>query len=229
MLCPSGGDPALATLSGRVYGTLLNHRSALANLGDSVSALPYKEAPKAPVLYIKPRNTLALSGTPVLIPHDIPRLEVGACLGLVIGKTACRLRLEDALEYIDGYVIVNDISVPHDSYYRPAIRFKARDGFCPIGPVVAPVSSIENPDAVRILVHVDGKLVTESSTADLVRPVRKLLADVTDFMTLNSGDVLAVGVAHPAPRASAGQTVRITIDGIGHLENAFVQGPGARS
>ena len=73
-------------LSGRVYGTLMNHRSALQVLGDAVTAPPYKAAPQAPVLYIKPRNTL--SG-PVVVPPETGELEVGACLGVVIGRTAC--------------------------------------------------------------------------------------------------------------------------------------------
>src|SRR5882757_3886661 len=123
-------------LSGAVYGTLLNHRSALAALGDAVNGPPYGAPPDAPVLYIKPRNTLGKSGSVVRIPAGITELEVGACLGLVIGRTACRVSEPRALDYVAGYLIVADVSIPHASYHRPAIRFKARDGYCPLGPVV---------------------------------------------------------------------------------------------
>src|SRR3569833_1514267 len=123
-------------LSGRVYGTLVNHRSALQAIGDAANAPPYQAAPQAPVLYIKPRNTLSGPGAPVVVPHDTAELEVGACLGVVIGRTACAVPERSALDFIAGYLIVNDVSVPHDVYYRPSIRFKARDGFCPLGPVV---------------------------------------------------------------------------------------------
>jgi 5-oxopent-3-ene-1,2,5-tricarboxylate decarboxylase/2-hydroxyhepta-2,4-diene-1,7-dioate isomerase len=68
-------------LSGTVYGALLNHRSALQMLGDAVNQPPYGAAPGAPVLYIKPRNTLARTGEVVRIPTGTPELEVGACLG----------------------------------------------------------------------------------------------------------------------------------------------------
>lgn len=214
---PSG----LPATRGTVYGTLLNHRDALAALGEQVHAAPYKAPPKAPVLYIKPRNTWAEPGAAVEVPADAPELEMGATLGLVIGRTACRVSEADALGFVAGYVVMNDISVPHAAVYRPSMRFKCRDGFCPIGPVV-PASTSIDPDALAITVAIDGKVVQRNSTAGLIRPVARLLADVTEFMTLHPGDVLAVGVAAGSPRARAGQRVRITIEGIGQLEHTLV-------
>ena len=85
-----------------------------------------------------------------------------------------------------------------------------------------PRAAIANPDALTIRVYLDGELKQTATTAQLMRPVAKLLADVTDFMTLSPGDVLAVGAAAPAPRARAGQVARIEIDGLGRLENPFV-------
>jgi 5-oxopent-3-ene-1,2,5-tricarboxylate decarboxylase/2-hydroxyhepta-2,4-diene-1,7-dioate isomerase len=205
-------------LSGRVYGTLMNHRSALQALGAAACAAPYKAAPVAPVLYIKPRNTLT---GPVIVPSDVDELEIGASLGVVMGRTACALTAENALDFVAGYVIVNDISVPHSVYYRPSIRFKARDGFCPMGPAVVPRAAVPDPDKLQVKVFVDGELRQSASTSELVRPVARLLADVTDFMTLLPGDVLAVGAAAPAPRARAGQKVTIEIDGVGRLETSF--------
>lgn len=205
-------------LSGRVYGALMNHRSALQALGEAAGAAPYKAPPVAPVLFIKPRNTL--SG-PVVVPPEFGELEIGACLGVVIGRTACALSARSALDFVAGYLIVNDVSVPHRLYYRPSIRFKARDGFCPMGPAVVPRAAVPNPDALQVRVFVDGELRQSASTSELVRPVARLLADVTDFMTLSPGDVLAVGAAAPAPRAHAGQKVAIEIDGVGRLETSF--------
>lgn len=206
---------------GTVYGTLLNHRDALAALGDQVHAAPYKAPPKAPVLYIKPRNTWSQPGAAVAVPGDVPELEMGATLGLVIGRTACRVSAADAFSYVAGYVVMNDISVPHDSFYRPSIRHKCRDGFCPIGPVV-PANALIHPDNLAITVALDGVVVHRSSTAGMIRPVAQLLADVTEFMTLHPGDVLAVGVGAGSPRARAGQRVRITIEGVGQLEHTLV-------
>ena len=212
-------------LSGVVYATLLNHRSAWQELGEAVNHPPYDAPPQAPVLYVKPRNTLAASGDPVPVPAGVTELELEASLGLVIGRPACRLEEARALEYLAGYLIVNDVSIPHRPYYRPSIRARARDGFCPVGPRVVPRAAIANPDDLAIRVFIDGKLRQQTGTSQLVRSIRRLLADVTDFMTLSPGDILAVGAAAPAPRVRAGQQARIEIDGLGQLESPFVQGP----
>lgn len=231
-----GFDVPPYRLSGVVYGALLNHAPQLAALGDALNQPPYKAAPREPVLAVKPRNTLAVSGDAVLVPAGADALEIGASLGIVIGRTACRLAAASALEYVAGYTIVNDISMPQPehqpAHYRPAVRFKARDGFCPIGPRVVPAQQVVDPDALAVEVRVDGQLVQRSSTGQRVRGVAQLLADVTAFMTLQPGDLLMLGVAADAPRARAGQAVAISIEGLGTLHNrlraeAQVQGAAA--
>jgi 5-oxopent-3-ene-1,2,5-tricarboxylate decarboxylase/2-hydroxyhepta-2,4-diene-1,7-dioate isomerase len=209
-------------VSGTVYGTLLNYKGALSEFGEVVNEPPYNREPKAPILYIKPVNTLTGCGMPIPIPANIPELEMGAALGVVIGRTATRVSEDQALEHVAGYTIVNDVSIPHESVYRPAIREKARDGFCPVGPWVIEREAVVNPDALGIRVFINGELRQENTTANLIRPVSRLIADVTDFMTLNSGDMLLVGVPEGAPLAKAGDHVRIEIDGIGHLENTVM-------
>jgi 5-oxopent-3-ene-1,2,5-tricarboxylate decarboxylase/2-hydroxyhepta-2,4-diene-1,7-dioate isomerase len=206
---------------GTVYGTLLNHRDALAALGSAVNEPPYKAAPRAPILYIKPRNTWIAAGETIVVPAGVEALEIGATLGLVIGRPACRVDESEALSFVAGYVIVNDVSVPHDSYYRPSLRFKARDTFCPIGPFVAR-DAVGSPDALGIVVTIDGETVQRASTAGLIRSTARLIAEVSDFMTLAPGDVLSVGVAAGAPRARAGQRVGIAIDGLGRLDNPLI-------
>ena len=220
--CRMEFDVAPFRLSGVVYGVLLNHAPALAAVDAAARKPPYKAPPLAPVLYIKPRNTLAGNGDAIVVPGDAPELEVGACLGVVIGRTACRVPEGQALEHVAGYTIVGDISVPHDSFYRPSIRFKARDGFCSIGPRVVPRSEIANPDALAVQVHADGALVHETSTGGRIRPVARLLAEVSAFMTLSPGDVLLLGASAGAPRVRAGQQVRIEIAGLGELHNHFI-------
>lgn len=204
-------------LSGQVYGVLLNHRPALAALGDAVHAAPYKAPPKAPVLYLKPRNTQVGDGAAVAVPVGVPALEVGAALGLVIGRTACRVPEGEALAHVAGLVIVADLSVPHDSYYRPSVRLKARDGFCPLGPRVWPLAAVTDPDALAVTVALDGQVVHRTTTGERIRPAARLLADVTDFMTLSPGDVLMLGVSAGAPKVAGGHQVAITVEGLGSL------------
>ena len=93
-----------------VYGVALNFRAELERLTG--------EKPIAPVLYLRPRNTWSSSGAPIRMPGEAKELKMAGTIGVVIGS---------------GYVAVNDVSIPHESYFRPAIRQRCRDGFCVIG------------------------------------------------------------------------------------------------
>jgi 5-oxopent-3-ene-1,2,5-tricarboxylate decarboxylase/2-hydroxyhepta-2,4-diene-1,7-dioate isomerase len=126
-----------------------------------------------------------------------------------------------ALEYVAGYLIVADVSIPHGNYHRPAVRYKARDGFCPLGPSVVACTAVPNPDALTSRIYVDDVLVQTASSADLIRAAARLVADVTEFMTLAPGDVLALGAAVPAPRVRVGQRATIEVDGLGRLQMTF--------
>jgi 5-oxopent-3-ene-1,2,5-tricarboxylate decarboxylase / 2-hydroxyhepta-2,4-diene-1,7-dioate isomerase len=217
-------------LTGTVYGALLNHAPELAALGDAAQQPPYKAPPRAPVLQVKPRNTLVGEGARVAVPPDAAEgLELGATLAIVIGRTACRLRVEDALAHVAGFTLACDIRVPHASHYRPAVRHRARDGFCPIAAQGVPISAMPAPDALHVQVAVNGVVVHDTSTAERIRSVAALLADVTEFMTLQPGDVLLLGASAGSPRAHAGQQVRITIGGVGSLGFTLVAEFGAAS
>ncbi|MEK8051016.1 fumarylacetoacetate hydrolase family protein [Ideonella sp. DXS22W] len=228
-LVKSGPLPGLPVppwqLSGRVYGALLNHAPELAALGDAAQQPPYKAPPRAPVLQVKPRNTLAGDGAQVPVPAEAATLEIGASLAIVIGRTACRVAEGDAASVIAGLTIAADIRVPHASHYRPAVRQRARDGFCPLGPRVvalADVGGLAGADALSVTVAVHGQPVHHSHTGERVRGIARLIADVTEFMTLEAGDVLMLGVAAQASQARVGQAVAITIDGIGTLHLTLV-------
>jgi 5-oxopent-3-ene-1,2,5-tricarboxylate decarboxylase/2-hydroxyhepta-2,4-diene-1,7-dioate isomerase len=201
----------------------VNFKGVLEGLADAVYDKPYLSPPVAPVLYIKPANTFNRHGAGIPLPEGLTQLEMGATLGLVIGKKATAVKEETALDYVAGYTVVNDVSVPHDSIYRPAVQHKSRDGFCPIGPWIIDRHTVDNPDDLTIRVYINDELRQENSTRNLIRPVARLLADVTEFMTLSPGDVLLVGVPEEAPQASLGDKVRVEIAGIGTLENVIVE------
>jgi 5-oxopent-3-ene-1,2,5-tricarboxylate decarboxylase/2-hydroxyhepta-2,4-diene-1,7-dioate isomerase len=211
--------------SGVVVGALLNHAPQLAALGAAVDAAPYKAAPRAPVLQVKPRNTFAADGAAVEVPAGVAALEMGASLAMVIGRTACRVQVADALAHIAGYTLAIDISVPVHSHYRPAVRQRARDGFCPLGPQVVPAAQLPRPDELALDITIDGEIVQRTHTAERVRGVAQLLADVSAFMTLQPGDVLLLGAAAGAPLARAGQCVSAHIAGVGTLRIQLVAAP----
>ncbi|HEY4805511.1 MAG TPA: fumarylacetoacetate hydrolase family protein [Paraburkholderia sp.] len=221
------GTACRAPVSGAVYGTLLNDRHALEALGDAVNAPPYKAPPSAPILYLKPRNTLAGHRARVAVPGR-EGLQVGASLGIVIGRTATRVAAHEAFDYIAGYTLVADISVPHASVYRPSVRFRARDNFCVIGPAVVARRHVANPDQLAIAVNVEGRPASGATTASCVRGVAQLLADVTDFMTLAPGDVITLGVPHGAPVVQAGERATLSIGDWAPLEIEFVAAGAAQ-
>lgn len=210
-------------LSGAVYGALLNHPGEVAALGDAARQPPYKAPPQAPVLTVRPRNTLRwMSDAPVAVPPGVEQLVVHASLAIIIGRPASRVPVAQALDWIAGYTLALDLRVPHDSHYRPALRFMAHDGFCTLGPRVVPAVDVPQPDALPLALQVGGQLVQASSTAGRTRSVAQLLADVTDFMTLSPGDVLLLGSSPGAPLAAAGQDVCVSHPVLGQLSLRLV-------
>ncbi|PYZ94832.1 4-hydroxyphenylacetate isomerase [Salipaludibacillus keqinensis] len=209
-------------VSGTIYGTALNYKGELAAMGDNLKEAPYNAPPIAPVLYIKPINTLSPHLAPIPLPNDEKELQVGAALGIVFKKTATQVKLESALDYVAGFTIVNDMSLPHESIHRPAIKQKARDGFCPIGPWIVHADEISEPDNLDITVYVNNELVQKNSTRNLIRNTKQLIEDVTEFMTLSEGDVLLVGTPENPPLVKEGDEIRINIEGMGALVNTVV-------
>ena len=205
-------------LSGTVVAALLNHRDSLAALGDAVLAPPYRGAPKAVVLAIKPRHALVAAGDALLVDDAAAELAVGASLGIVIARTACAVRAANALSHVAGYLVACDATVPHASHYRPQIRAMARDASFVLGADVVARERAGDPDSLSIRVFVDGELVRSTSTSDQVRSAARLIADISDFMTLRPGDVVLTGSAPDGARVRAGAAISIEIESVGRLE-----------
>lgn len=219
-------SPARAGLSGTVYGALLNHRPELLALGDAVNQPPYKSAPRAPVLAVMPRHTHADDGSVLVVPAGSEGLEVGVALGIVIGRVACRVPLHAALDFVAGYLVLGEVTLPMSGklaiHYRPGARLRARDGFCPLGPRVTPAQDFAAPDEQVMRVWVDGEVAQTTTTGDRLRGVAQLIVDVTEFMTLQPGDVLSLGRSHGAPLVRAGQQVVLQVEGLAPLHHRVV-------
>ena len=201
-----------------VVGALLNFKGVWAAMEPAMQREPHHRPPVYPVLYIKPANTWCGAHDAIVLPPEVDAVEVGATLGIVIGRTASRIAAAQALAHVAGYAIVNDVTVPHTSVLRPPMKHKCRDSFCPIGPMVA-AALVPDPDALVIRAWVNGELRLHNSTANLMRGVARLVADVSEFMSLREGDILLVGVPENPPLAHAGDEVVIEIEGLGRLEN----------
>lgn len=210
-----------------VVGCLLNFPAAWAALEPAMHEPPHFKPPQHAVLYLKPANTHRRSGEDIVLPSGVDEVEVGATVGVVIGASASRLSEEEALDFVAGYVPVNDVTVPHAAVLRPPIRQKCRDSFCPMGEA-APASAVPDPGQLEIRVEVNGERKVVGNTCELLRSVPRLLAEVTEFMTLEPGDVVLVGTPHAVPRVRAGDRVAVEIAGVGRVENT-VRAPGSGS
>ena len=205
-----------------VYGAALNYREQRQELDALFRQPPHLVPPVAPVLYIKPRNTWLGHRAAITVPEDADELEVGATLGILFARATKCVPVDAALETVAGYTLVNDLSIPHTSLFRPPLRFNARDGFCVLGPWVIARDALAAVDALTIRASVNDEIRQTVSTADLHRNVARLIADVSGFMTLGPGDLLTIGVPAGAPRARAGDRIAVEIEGLGRLENELV-------
>jgi 5-oxopent-3-ene-1,2,5-tricarboxylate decarboxylase/2-hydroxyhepta-2,4-diene-1,7-dioate isomerase len=207
---------------GTLFGVALNYQGLLQSHLQSFTQPPYQKPPVKPVLFIKPPNTRNSHEAPVVFPQGVERLQPGPALGVVIGKRASRVRLEDALEHVAGYTIVNEFSLPEDSYYRPAVKAKCRDGFCALGPELVPAAEVPDPHALSLELWVNGERVQHNSTANLVRSIPQLIAEISEFMTLHPGDVLITGTPEGRVDVRPGDRVEVQISGLGRLANTIV-------
>lgn len=196
--------------TGTVYGVLLNFRAEVEALAPQMNQPPYKAPPKAPVLYVKTANTWTTHGGAVPVPAHVPEVEVGATVGIVMGDGGA----------LAGYVLMNDLSVPHASFFRPPVKFKCLDGFLGIGG--APRTD-GDPDTFTLEVRIDGELRHTADFSRLVRPATRLLADVGEFMTLRAGDVLMLGCNAGRPLAKVGERIEISAPGFEPLVNTLVK------
>lgn len=203
-----------------VFGVALNYQTVMAEHAKTFTEKPYIFLPKKPVLFIKTPNTYNFTGK-VIKPSN-ERLQAGATLAVVIGRSASRVAIADALSYVKGVVVGNELSLPEESFYRPAIKAKCRDGFMALSQNIVPLSDIPNVNGLAIKVSLNGEVKQEANTNEWIRDISALISEITDYMTLHEGDVLLTGT--PAGRfdLAVGDEVTITIENVGSLSTTVV-------
>ena len=204
-------------MKGTIFAVALNHRSQLDAWREAFQQAPYKTPPKTAVWFIKPRNTVIGNGDSIPYPQG-ETVQSGGTVALIVGKTARKVTAEKAVDYIAGYALANDISLPEESFYRPAIKAKCRDGFCPIGALSTP-SDVDN---LTIITEINGREADSWNTVDLQRSAAELLSALSEFATLNPGDAILIGTPHNRVTLRPGDRVRILAAGLLPLENPVV-------
>jgi 5-oxopent-3-ene-1,2,5-tricarboxylate decarboxylase/2-hydroxyhepta-2,4-diene-1,7-dioate isomerase len=215
---PIPADGWLPPARGMVYGVILNDQRSLEAYGERMTKPPHGKPPAAPVLYFKPYNTHAGHQAVVELPDGVERVEVGATLGIVFDATCTRATHHTALEAVAGYTLAIDLSIPKDNLYRPPIVEKCWDRSLVMGPWVAERNDVLHPGRLTLTTSINGRPAYARSTADLVRPILDLIADITAFMSFHAGDVLLVGYPLDVPTAGAGDAIALECEEIGRLE-----------
>ena len=199
-----------------VFAVALNHRSQTEHWENAFHQPPYKTPPATPVWFIKPRNTHRKTNDVISLPEQQQTFS-GGTLAVVIGKTARKVRAEDAEQYIAGYALANELSLAEESFYRPAIKAKCRDGFCPIGEM----ATLHDTASLAIVTEVNGVVKQSWSTAELHRNAAELIAALSDFATLQAGDLILMGTPQERVPVKKGDTVTIKARGLPDLTNSF--------
>lgn len=168
--------------TGTVYGTLLNFKAELAAMQPQMNQPPYKAPPDAPVLYVKPANTWSTNNASIAVPARVTEVEIGATIAMVIWSNGSNQKVR--------FVLMNDLSIPHSSFFRPPVKFKCLDGFLGVG---SQTLETNQPQDFKLEVRVNDDLVQKLDFSQLVRPAAQLLTDVSEFMTLRDGDALMLG------------------------------------
>ena len=182
--------------------------------------------PEAPLFLIKPANTYRPSGAVVAVPEASGRAlyegELGIVIGAVPGKSARDLTEEEAAQHVFGFTCVNDVTsaaiLKADASFTQWARAKGLDGFGPFGPVIA---TGLDPATLTVRTLVNGRERQSFPISDMLIPVARLVAQLSQGMTLEPGDVIACGTSVGSGPIPKGATVEIVIDGIGTLSNRF--------
>ncbi len=179
------------------------------------------EVPEIPLIFLKPPTSLIGQGQEIVLPPQSAQIEHEAELAIVIGKPGRWITLEDALSHVFGYTIANDITARDlqrsDGQWT---RAKGFDTFCPVGPWIE--TEFDSTDAV-ITCNVNGEMRQMASTRDMIFTVRQLIAFSSSVMTLEQGDLLLTGTPAGVSPLNDGDSVEVTIEGIGTLSNFVIQ------
>lgn len=207
------------SMDGNIFGIALNYKCLYEKLQAQFNEKPYINEPKKPVLFIKTPNTRNQSGQHVVKQKD-DILQAGPTLGIVIGKSTSRVSENDALDHVAGFVTVNELSLPEDSYYRPAIKAKCQDGFCVLGTPVAK-EAVTDLNNLELRVYVNGELKQQGTTANWIRTPAQIIEQISEYMPLNEGDIILTGTPLGRVDLQAGDEVRVEIDQLGSVTNTI--------
>ena len=190
------------------------------------------QLPTEPLLFGKFSNTLVAPGEPIMLPAGIGHVDAEAELAVVIGRQAHAVRPDDALDYVAGYSVANDVSA-RELQFKDGQWFRGKgfDTFCPLLPEIVPVEDLGAASDLRVVQRLNGVVIQDSRTSSLVFDVRTLVSHISTVMTLDPGDLILTGTPpgvgffrEPKLSLAPGDEVEVEVEGVGIVRN-----PVARS
>jgi 2-keto-4-pentenoate hydratase/2-oxohepta-3-ene-1,7-dioic acid hydratase in catechol pathway len=208
---------------GKIIAVGWNYRDHSAEAGA-------KNLPKTPILFAKFTTSISGPGDPIVIPTSNPQVDYEAELAVVIGNKGKAIAATDALEYIAGYMPLNDVTArAWQLADRQWVRGKSPDTFCPIGPWLTTRDEIPDPHTLSICARVNGATVQNSNTSEMIFRIPELIEFISESITLEPGDIIASGTPEgvglyrkPPVFLKAGDTVEVEIEKLGILRNPVV-------
>ncbi|KII14373.1 fumarylacetoacetate hydrolase family protein [Phaeobacter sp. S60] len=222
------GGPRLAPCVGDVGKFLcigLNYRDHAEEAGLAI--------PQHPILFLKANSAISGPNDPVVLPRGAQKTDWEVELGVVIGKTAKYIGIEDALDHVAGYCVVNDVS--ERSFQMDLsgqwTKGKSCDSFGPIGPWLVTPDEVPDPQQLALYCDVNGKRMQQGHSSTMIFSVAEIISHLSQLMTLHPGDLIATGTPpgvgmgqKPDPiYLRAGDTLRLGIDGLGEQQQHIVE------
>ena len=192
------------------------------NYADHAKELAFK-APEEPLVFIKGEGTLIGHRQYTVRPAGVTYMHYECELAVVVGKTARKVKRDDADDFIAGYTVANDYAIRDylENWYRPNLRVKNRDTCTPIGPWLVDAKDVANPMALALQTTVNGKVTQSGNTRDMIFDVRFLIEYFSSFMTLSPGDLILTGTPDGVVDCQPGDHIVTQIEHIGALENTI--------
>lgn len=192
--------------------------------------------PEVPIIFMKATSSLCGPFDNILIPKNSVKTDWEVELAVVIGKRAKYVSKENAMEYVAGYCVHNDVSERDFQLHHGGqwVKGKSADNFAPLGPVLVTKSEIKDPHNLRLWLKLNGKMLQDSNTSDLVFDIPELIEHLSQYMTLLPGDVISTGTPAgvglgltPPTYLKEGDVVELGIEGLGESKQVAINDPEA--
>ncbi len=193
------------------------------NYADHASELEFKP-PEEPLIFIKSATTFIGHRQKTYRPNGIDYMHYEAELAAVIGKTARKVKRDDAMDFVKGYTLCNDYAIRDylENYYRPNLRVKSHDSLSPLGPYIIERDDIDDPHKLALRTLVNDEVRQEGSTRDMIFDIPFLIEYLSAFMTLQPGDMISTGTPKGLSDVQPGDEVVIEIEEVGRLTNYII-------